>query len=456
MQIRTRLTLQFIFVVTLIIILAFGVIYFSSASYRENELYRRLENKAETTAEIFFSVTEIDSTVLRIIDRAQKDKLPVEGIQIFNELNREVYSNSDTVLYRVEPAMLEQVRKKGKIKLRQKQMELYGMTYNDGGSKFVIFAGAIDIYGMRKLENLRNTILILFMATISIVAVAGWLYAGKALQPISRVINEIEDMNAERLDVRLGRSRNRDEIGQLIDKFNTMLDKIEHAFKLQKLFVSGASHELRNPLTAITSQLQVVLLNDRTGDEYKQIIQSILEDIKVLNRTTFDLIEFARLNYENKIQLNELRIDDVLWFCSDHFWKTNPEYRIQLHLEQLPADEKKLIVKGSEGFLKIAFMNLIDNACKFSPDKTCIVNLQISNQVTTVSFTNRGVGISPEEMAFIFEPFYRTDSTAQTKGHGIGLALTKKIMQLHQAGLEVKSDKNASTTFTVRFHHDNK
>lgn len=451
MQIRTRLTLQFTLVITLIVIFAFGSIYYTSANYRRSEFYERLENKARTSAEIFASVKQIDSTMLRIFDQTQKDKLLYENINIYNEHNVEVYTNNDTLALHPSKQLLNDIRYHGRKEFTQQGYEVIGITYNDKFNHFVILASADDQHGFRKLTNLGETLIGLLFIIISISAITGWIFSGRALKPLSDVIDEVKSLNLESLDSRLRESKYNDEIGRLIDTFNTLLGRIEDAVKLQKLFVSGASHELKNPLTAITSQLQVTLINERSNEEYKKIIASILEDIKSLNKTTLDLMEYARLNYEKEVQLSEVRIDDILWFCKDFFAKTNTEYKVSINLVNMPEDEKKLIISGNEALLKIAFINLIDNGCKFSNNKSCEVNLSFRNDILTVNVADRGVGLSKEEIDLIFEPFYRTNNTAEIKGHGLGLALTKKIIQLHKANILVTSKKGAGTTFTLSF-----
>lgn len=456
MQIRARLTLQFILVVTLIILFGFGVIYYTSSVYRKNDLYQRLENKARTSAEIFISVKQIDSTMLRMFDKTQKDKLPYENVRIYDFRDREIYTNNDTLAFNIDKVLLDEIRLHGRREFREDGFEVLGMTYNDKFNRFVVFAGAIDTYGINKLNHLRNNLIMLFFIIISIVALSGWVYAGKALKPLITVVSQVERMNVDRLDNRLNPGNHRDEIGRLIDTFNTLLDRIEHAFGLQKLFLSGASHELKNPLTSITSQLQVILIKDRSNEEYKQLLHSILEDIKNLNKTTLDLIEFSRLNYENRIELTDMRIDDVLWYCREQFHRTHPDYHIHIELDNMPDDGDLLVIRANEPLIRIAFINFIDNACKFSADHTCTIRLEIHSETIRVSFSDRGVGLSEAEFGLIFEPFYRSNSTAETQGHGIGLALTRKILQLHDARIDLRSVKGSGTTFFVQFRTNSK
>lgn len=451
MQIRTRLTLQFILVVTLIILFSFGVLYYSSSNYRRNEFAQRLESKATNTFDMFLNYRQADPAMLIIFDRSQKDKLPRENIRIYDEQNRQIYNSNDSNVVEVSPDMIDKVRRTGQMTSSPAPFELLGLRYTNNDRVYVVFSCAIDKYGLSKLNNLRVTMILLFFLIISIVAFAGWIYAGRAMRPLSEVINDVEKINVESLDKRLTVSQNHDEIGRLIDTFNFMLERVEKSVMLQRLFVSGASHELKNPLTAITSQLQVVMLSDRSNEEYRVILRSVMDDIRKLNRTTLDLIEYARLSYEDEIQTSPVRIDDIIWSSRDYYLGNNPNCRVLLNFGTMPEDEKKLIMTGNEALLKVAFNNLIDNACKFSENKTCRIFLDVRDEQIEISFRDNGVGMDPAEIALIFEPFYRANNTAEVRGHGIGLALTRKIIQVHKARINVESKKGAGTNFTLSF-----
>lgn len=451
MQIRTKLTLQFILVVVLIIVFSFGIIYYSSETYRRNEFYQRLENKAFNTYELFLNYRAADPALLVLFDRSQKDKLPGEYIVIYNDANTVVYASHDSLNPPLNQEMLSLLKQNGELKTSMNQYEVFAKTFSEQGKQLYIFAMAIDKYGLSKLNNLKITLLILTLLITSIVALAGWIYSGRALAPLTNIINEVNTINVNRLDSRLNVSQNKDEFGRLIETFNLMLDQIEGSVQLQRLFLSGASHELKNPLTSITSQLQVVLMAERTTEEYKTILKSVKDDIRRLNRTTHDLIEYARLSYSEDVQFTRVRIDDTLWQCREEFLKTNPECKINVNFSNLPSNEEQLIVNANEPLLKVAFNNLIDNACKFSNNKLCTVDFEVKAQQIELRFKDNGLGMSADQLELIFEPFYRANNTAEIRGHGLGLPLTKKIADLHQADLTVKSQLTKGSEFRLNF-----
>lgn len=452
MQLKTRLTFQFIVVVAPILLVSFAIIYYSSSNYRQNEFLKRLKNKAITTAEFLIKVEQVDSALLKVIDRTQKDNLIGENISIYNYRNQEIYSNNDSIYFKVNKRLLDKIRLNESITYKEGKYEIIGLTYNDKYNRFVVIAGAYDKYGLSKLKNLRTTLIILFFSIIGIVAVVGRVYSDRALKPITAVINEAEKISPNNLSSRLNKSKYDDEIGRLINTFNILLGRIEQAFKLQKLFVASASHELKNPLTVITSQLEISLLNERSNEEYKQTITSVLEDIKDLNKLTIQLMELARISYDSKdIPYKYLRIDDVLWSTKEFIVNKYPNYNYEFKIVSLPREESRLHVYGNETLLKTAFINLAENACKFSPDHKVIVSLECGNEKLKIVFENNGQGIIEEDLNLIFEPFYRSKSTAEIKGHGLGLALVYQILKLHKANIEIITGVNTNTFFIINF-----
>ncbi len=456
MQLKTRLTLQFLIAVAPILLISFAVIYWSSAKYRHNEFYERLQKRALTTVEFLTKVDQIDSTLLKVIDRTQKDNLPKENVTVYNYLNQKLYTNNDSVFFDVDKQLIDDIRLNSPMRFTQKGYEIIGLTYNDKYNRFIIIAGAKDLYGLSKLSNLRNTLFLLFFIIVGITALIGWLYSSRALKPISNVVSKAEKISANNLSERLTPPKYNDEIGKLVSAFNTMLGRIEDAFKIQKLFVAGASHELKNPLTVITTQLEVSAMKNRTTEEYKETIKSVLEDIKELNSLTTQLIDFGRLSQESiDIDYKPLRIDELLSDFTESFAKRNKQSAINYKIEILPDDENRLVLAINKALLTTAFTNLADNACKFSPDKKVDVRLRAEKTAIEILFINNGPAIPEEDRSFIFEPFYRSKSSLAVQGHGIGLALVSKIVTLHGGTVSLDDYSAGHVVFKVRFERDN-
>jgi len=449
MQIRTRLTLYFTGIVALIVLFAFLAIYYFSAQYRESQFYDRLRDKANTTAELLIKVDAVSAELLKIIDKNKKDLLYKENVSVYNYLDHELYTSNDSVNFTVSPGLLDRIRLEGELHWQEGEFEVIGIRYIDKFNRFVVTAGAIDSYGLKKLQNLKNILLVSFVLILGVVALSGWIFAGRSLKPISRIVNKVNTISATSLGTRLDEGNRKDEIARLSATFNEMLNRIESTFKLQKAFVANASHELKNPLTIITSQVEVILLRERTPDEYRQTLASVLEDVRRLNQVSLRLLDLARLNSDEiKIDFKPVRVDELIWQCKEELSRKHPDYKITFTPE-LPEEERQLIVSANDYLLRTAFMNLMDNGCKFSPAKEIHVTLRTIGSRVIIQFKDQGIGIGQNDLPYIFEPFYRGLNAVTLSGHGIGLSLVEKIIKLHKAQITVTSRIDNGTSFTV-------
>lgn len=448
MKIRSRLTIQFAIIVASILFLASITVYFFSSQYREQEFYSRLKNKANNTAKLLIEVQEVSINLLRIIDK-NTVILPNEKVMVYNKTNEEIYSSNEKDTSQVPVSMLEQIRKEKEVHFTDGEREVLGLLYSDNKDEFVVISYAQDIYGFRKIKNLRLVLILVFFGSMGITILAGWIFAGQSLKPISNVVNQVEKISASNLDARVDEGNKRDEIANLAINFNNMLQRLELAFKAQKSFVSNASHELRTPLTSIKSQIEVTLIKARESGQYEAVLQSVLEDINNMGRLSNSLLELAQMEMENALVMTEeVRIDELLWQISDELKTAYPHYRINIDYK-VSTGEEHFTVLGDEQLLKSALTNIMDNACKFSSKHQVDILLEEGSQYDKISFTDSGIGISPEDLKYVKEPFYRGVNAMRTKGHGLGLPLTHRIIQLHGGKLEIESELNKGTHVTI-------
>lgn len=435
-----------------ILLTSFLLIYFLAYRFNKQEFHRRLSDKAVTTATLLLRVQEVDASLLKTIDRAKRDALYGENITVYDQNNREIYTNNDTINFDVNAALLDDIRESRQRYWTQDNFEISGQEFHDENHEYVIIAGAVDIHGNRELAYLGLLLSILFGIMITIVAASGWIYAGRALRPVNNLIEEVQKVSVDDLRKRLKERKYNDEIGKLITIFNMLLARIEKAFDTQKSFVSNVSHELRNPLTKITSQLEVTLLKERTVEEYRSTAESVLEDIRDLNLLSGSLLDLASLHDDSRtFTMTRLRVDEVLWESLERVKSLDPLYKTEILTLTLPEDEEKLYIDGNLYLLLIAFQNIVENACKFSIDHTANVSFACSKQGIEIRVSDNGPGIYKDELENIFQPFYRANRTSKIKGYGVGLSLSQRIISIHKGVIQVDSWVGQGTDVVVRF-----
>ncbi|MBU1717661.1 MAG: HAMP domain-containing protein, partial [Bacteroidetes bacterium] len=396
MQIRQKLTYQFIVFVAIILFLSSIAIYYFSASYRRDDFYTRMQSKATNTAKLLIEIEEVDSTLLRKMEKDNPVSMPEETIIIYDYKNDILYSSDEENSMNISSEMLDSIRLEKEKKYKTGTKEVLGFLFVDKYDRFVVIISAVDIYGLKKLKNLRTVLAIVFGISIILVYFAGWMYAGRALRPISKVIKQVDNITITSLNLRLDEGNTKDEIAKLSGTFNSMLQRLESAFKMQKEFISNASHELRTPLTTITGQLEVVLLKERSSDEYKQTVVSVLEDMNHLNTISNRLLLLAQASSETaEAAFSPIRIDDIVWQVQSEIQKRNPGYQIGVSIDMSIDDERMLTILGNEQLIKTAITNLVDNGCKYSSDNRVEVGISVSDDKMTLDFRDRGIGINP-------------------------------------------------------------
>jgi len=447
MQIRTRLTLQFLLWGGIIMIMASAAIYYSFANYRTNDFFSRLNNKGKSTAKLLFDAKDIDPNRVENIEKDNPINLYNEKITILNFLDDTVYTSDKNGEIRFGYNLIERVRLHEVIYFKQGDYEVIGTLYEAKLDRFVVIAAATDVEGLQFLNKLGIILIVVFFISLLIFSIAGWIYSGRALKPISDVIKDVEDITITKLNQRVSEGNGTDEIGRLAITFNKMLERLETSFIMQKDFISNASHELRTPLTSINGQLEVLMMKDRSPEEYRAAIGSVLDDLRSLIDLANRLLLIARTTSEGSIKLNKkIRVDEIIWQAQEETRRYNKEYLINISLDNSLTDSEQMVINGDEAMLKVAISNIIDNSCKYSPDHIVDIKIEHSVKDITIVFDDKGIGISEEELQKVFEPFYRASNAITYPGTGIGLQLVNQIIKKHNGTIKITSQLGKGTT----------
>jgi len=270
---------------------------------------------------------------------------------------------------------------------------------------------------------------------------AHWI-AGIIVQPIKKLSTSVREIEADKLNMNLPLPKSHDEISQLTISFNRMLNKLHRSFESKQLFAQNASHELKTPLALIRADMEVLEMNDDpTINDYKEIFV----EVKNSTERMIDLVE-AMLAMGKNLTETDMAIFDAQDVFEDIFRDLKSDILSRcLEVEIIG----KLKLKGEKILLRQAFSNLIHNAVRYSKDEGRIVVVLSENQII---IEDTGVGIPPESIDQLFDPFYRVDNSRSKKlgGNGLGLAITKNILDHHQMGIGIHSQVGIGTTITIK------
>jgi signal transduction histidine kinase len=427
------------------------IIYYSSASFRKEDFNNRLRNKAKSTARLLLEAKVIDPDRVLRLEKDNPVNLINEKIIILNFLDDVIYSTDPSKEIILIGSVLERIRSLEDVTYKQGKYDIVGVLYTAKFDRFVVLAAATDIEGEFYLKKLKLSLVFVCCLSLILFSLAGWVYSGKALKPMTDVVKRVEEISISSLNLRVPVFNEQDEIGKLAKTFNNMLNRLETSFAVQKDFISNASHELRTPLTSINGQLEVLLMKDRSSQEYKDAVESVLEDIKSLILLSNRLLMVARSKSESVINMDkEVRIDEVLWQVQEEIQKHNMGYQVNISLGESLTDSDDLVVNGDEPLIKAALANIIDNACKYSGDHSVQIQLEHIDQQIELVFADRGIGISDADLQKVFEPFYRASNAIEYPGTGIGLQLVNQIIKTHNGTIRISSELGKGTKVTVK------
>jgi signal transduction histidine kinase len=450
MEIRKKLTIQFAAIVALILMITSLSIYISFSKSRKEEFFGRLESKTLLIAQMLIEIEGIDTEMLRRIEKNNPLSLPNEKIVIYDYQNNIIYSSDEDNTLNIPVEHLDKVRLEKKIRYQKEPFEVLGAFYTSDYDRIIVFAAATDIFGYNKLKNLRLILLIVFITSMVIVYFAGWVFSVRALKPVTKIISEVNAIGINNLSERISEGNGTDELARLAKTFNGMLNRLDTAFKTQKNFIANASHELRTPLTVITGQLEVTLMKARSGDEYYKTMISVLADIKNLNHLSNRLLLLAQASSDlTEEAFAPMRIDDTLWNSRSEVIKRKKQYSVNISFTEKISDDSMLVVMGNELLLRTAISNLMDNACKYSPNHRSDVIIDADGKSLFLHFKDTGIGIPADDIKLIFQPFFRARNSMGVKGHGIGLSLVDKIVNQHAGSIQVASTEHVGSEFII-------
>lgn len=451
MSIRYKIAFLFAGLVCFILLCLCSAIYIISVEERDSLFYTRLKNRAIGTANTVTVIADSSYRVLGTLDTTSVASLQNKSITVLNYNGETVYSYADDPGNKIvlTPEIIEETKFKTTYFFSLRNREAVAIHLVDDNHNFIVAVAAEDVDGKTFLNGLKKLLTWVFVIAVIVSFITGYVFAKILLRPLSRMIAEVKLVSSNNLSRRINTGNNNDELQQLGKTFNELLDKMQESFTIQRRFISNASHELSTPLTSVSSQLEVALHKERNATEYKQVIQSVYEDVKDLQQLTRSLLDIAKSGSQGSLELNEVRIDEVLMKVASDVQKLRSEYTVHLFFETLPEDEQLLTVFGNVNLLYIAFKNIVENGCKYSDNHTADINVSFGNSFIIVAVKSIGDVIAEADIQNVFQPFFRTETVRHKQGSGLGLALTKRILSLHKSSIEVSSSQKEGTLFLV-------
>ena len=380
----TAITIGIISVVTV-------VFYFVATDYISRLYYSYLTEKAYATAQKHWEKDELDEEDYARIQQHYEETLPVAAEIL---LNADSITEAHAVLSRyLTDEKIASLYAGNVVRFHEGKELGAAVYYPDNEGNFIVLVVSSNQYG----GDIQHRI--------------GWLLLGLIL--VSSVLIYF--------------------VGRLYA--TRMVDRIDAAYQSEKAFISNASHELNNPLTAIQGECEISLLKERSPEEYQAALRRIATETSRIIQLIKHLLFLSHGDKEiQKSAMETIFLADFLMQFSSARISFSP-------------DNFSYMIRANPYLLKIAIKNILSNACKYSDDKP--VEMRLRGSVLTIS--DRGIGIPPEELKRIFQPFYRASNTREYAGHGVGLSLSLRILSTYGAKVNIISDLGVGTSVEIDF-----
>ena len=451
MTIRNRLTWLFLGLVAVILLGAMTTAFILQVDYTHSEFHQRLRDRAEVTGYVFLEQDELRAEAFRDFQRRYLRTLTGEVLQIYDRQLQPRFIEQDTRL-QIPDNLLTRILTEKEVYFDLGPRQAVGVFYHDNQGDFIIVAAAENHSGRARLEYLAGMLVAIFVGSLLVIYVAGRVFAGRALAPIAAVNDQVDRITTQDLHLRVteGAGHEQDELTRLARTFNRMLERVEEGFEAQRTFVSNASHELRTPLTATIGELQVLLSRERTPADYRAGGASVLLELQQLKQLINNLLDLTQTTTA-PAPTDEIRLDELLWEAREAV-APDQRRRVQITLGELPDDTARLEIRGNRQLLGRALTNLLDNALKYSPpDQPVALHFDYQAGKCRIRVEDHGIGISEKSLPQIFQPFFRADNARSVGGHGVGLPLARRIIELHGGELQISSRLGEGTVVEVMF-----
>lgn len=367
------------------------VFYFVATNYISRLYYSYLTEKAYAIAEKHWEKDEVNEEDYARIQKHYEETLPVASEIL---LNADSLAETRTVLSRYLTDDKISDLYKGNVVRFHKDKELgAAVYYPDNEGNFIVVVISSNQYGGDIQQRIGWLLLAMLVVSAVLVYFVGRLYATR------------------------------------------MVDRIDAAYQSEKSFISNASHELNNPLTAIQGECEISLLKERTPAEYQAALGRIASETKRIIQLMKNLLFLS--HGDKEILKNEretvLLADFLMQFVGNRI--------------RFTTDNFAFVIQANPYLLKIAINNILNNACKYSGEAPVEMRLKGA----TLTITDTGIGIPEEEINRVYQPFYRASNTREFAGHGIGLSLSMRILRTYGAEVNILSEVGKGTTVAIEF-----
>lgn len=463
-SIRFRLILWFAIILVVTVLITFLAIRTASGMVLKGTIRNYLITMVEENTDKILYVDkkpEVDTGANIYIPYGDGQlEIDADFLDVVNDVYAALYTSDGKMIYGENPLEKETTN--------VEFTESYIWSFSTGGVEYMIYDRSLgaklpdnEVLWIRgvvpetkselQLDAITRISALLIPILSALMALLMYLVIDKSLKPL-REIEETADhiSRGEDLKERIELAEREDEVGMLAKAFNRMFDRLNRSFEVEKQFTQDASHELRTPTSVIMAQSEYILEKDRTNQEYKEALEVIHRQSSRMNDLIGDMLDYTRMNQLERYKMEEVDLSDVTREMVNQMVLIGDK-----SISMSTGIQHGIKVIGNAMLLGRLVQNLVGNAYRYGNENGNIaVDLfseenEEGRKVAKLSVSDDGPGIDKEDLDKIFDRFYRGDSSRSNQGTGLGLAMVKKIAEIHGGEVTVESEVGKGSTFKV-------
>lgn len=437
MKIRNKILIYFSLTVTGLTMLSFVLIYFLFSEYREEEFQQEQFEKIKSTVRLIQEYQQKSEQISHLLDEQDINDFFDEKLQIYDQDKTLIFSSLDELKIKRPDLILHDLSPNRRwVEKQVDNYDVVGVYMVFQGKAYYAISKAFDQLGHSKRVFLGRLLLGMFAVFTLVV----WGVSLQLSQLISRPLVQLsESMKTEGDLTKVKVNSTTLEIRELAEQFNALLQRIQEAFSFQKNSIHHISHQLKTPLAVLVTELDKMLHVENKEELKAQLVQ-VRDSTKSLGEVIHLLLEISKLESGQKLEKERFRMDELYFDTVEELQLIHPDARFELHYPESDFQEEGLYVQGNRLMMKQVLINVLSNGIKYSQDAKVNTRFAVLPEGgLELLFENQGETLEVGERELLFTAFFRGKNAGGLPGFGLGLALSKRIVEVHGGTLKYES-----------------
>jgi two-component system, OmpR family, sensor histidine kinase ArlS len=453
MKIRNKILIYFSSTVIALTAVSLTVIYILFSEYREEEFQQQQNEKIHTTIKLIERFKRESATISYLIDQQDINDFYDEKLLVYDSSKQLIFSSLDSLeVIKVESVLVKLSPANRWIETKEGNYDLIGIYMERDNQSYYAISKAYDAFGYSKMYFLRNVLLAIFLFITVVVILVSLFLSNKISKPIKALAETLSkyDLSKEKTEkITIETSSN--EVKRLTQRFNDLLQRTSEAFAFQKHTVHHISHQLKTPIAVLVSELEKI--KDYTNiEDIKPEIENQINKAKTLGSIINVLLEISKIESGQQTKKQALRIDELFFDVIEELNAIYTDFSFEVNYVPDEINEDRLIINLNPILIRQAIQNLLTNCVSYSNNSKAEIIIDSSADCELkIQIINSGRPISAEEENFLFKHFFRGENSVGKIGFGLGLVLTKKIMQLNSATIAYSNPSDNMNVFELSF-----